>query len=818
MPKLTPPLDSSLPMVRHALWWAECGWRVFPVCWPAMPPHEHSKQPCTKDLGKGPLIKWSDASTDADTIREWWSRWPDANIGGRPPEGQFVVDIDGPVSVEFPPTWENTTAKGRHLVYQQCDPPVEQTNPSNAYWPNVDTRTSDKGYVVLPPSKHVRGVRYAVRYGVEPVVFPADMVPERATKPAVRRKTAVSPVVRLLTLPRDSEELGDDAMAKVAGWVARVVPDVEHFDALLGAINQGLAAPLDGTALAKKRGIWEKHQQHLAELRSASVDDEARGWLFAREPTGYDTPIENRDGTVEYMAVTDFSLKATGVIVSSNYSRRVFIVDCYLADGTVITGQKIDTDTMCDTARFKKWLARRGMNVYDHRKDPRGGVLGQRLIKLLESQQPTALQSRDYYGWCDETQAFITELGEVTINGLQPFTKVHPEDKLRTDAPSMFRFDADLASARDWLQRVLALQPEVESAKIGAWAMMLLLRGQWQGLLPGLLVQASAGTGKTRYFQLLFKLLGSTNEGESLTLPAMRDKLLGNTSNAVWLDDVALGDREQQLMRGAITSGKVTHKQQGLDGWETVEKTMRASIVVSGEGVDWYRQKALRDRFIEVQFTTDIRTVDADKLLVEDIGRGSGALLVSILSNASRLGELEALREGVTQRDDHARTTLRIGARILDAVLGTGHKWTRILDGWYLGSAQEESKGQSGENVLNVIPTLWTRLGEPKGPGVGALKFPVWYDEVEKTFWINAKNVADQWNQTQRGLNDRLRQLTNPASITRELDACGASESTNKPTKMDANHKRSSAKYRQLPANYTRMALDTLDYEEFEDE
>lgn len=815
MPKLTAPRLNA-PMVDWALWWASRGWAVFPIWAPVEGEHCSCGQ-THRDSGKHPIIKagFQAGTADAAQIRAWWIEHPEANIGATPPVGQFVIDIDGPLEdgLEFPPTQTHTTGKGEHRVYKQNpEQPLDQKQGAGRYWENVDTRTHGKGYIVLPPSRHQSGTRYVLGKSLSPEVFPTELcVVAKPVKKAPKSKAVASEFAALLALPRDSPELGDDAMTKVAGYIARWVPTKDDFDALLSVINDSLAEPLHPTALAKKRGIYDKHVESQVKTVERVLDDESQGWLFDREPHGYNTVIENRDGTVDYMAATDFSLVAHGVIVSPGYAKRVFIVDCHLSDGSVILNQKIDTDTMCDTPRLKKWLARRGMNMYDNTKDPRRGVLGQRLIKRLESQDPVTLDSRDHYGWCADTQAFLVEQGEVTAEGLRPFTKVYPDDKLRTDSPAAFQWDADLSSARDWLGRVLGLQPEVEAAKVGAWAMMLLLRGQWRGLLPGLLVQASAGTGKTRFFQLLFKLLGSTNDGESLTVPAMRDKLMGSTSNAVWLDDVHLDDRQQQLMRGALTNGKISHKEQSLDGWVTIEKQMRASIVVSGEGVDWYRQKALRDRFIEASFDKSVRTVDADKLVTEEIGRGSGALLEAVLAEAGRLPELEALREGVSERDDHARTTLRIGARILDAVLGTGHKWTRILDGWYLGEAREHDQGQASENVLKVIPTLWTRMGMPESSGFGSNVMALWFDPVARTFWVHAQRVADVWNQTQRGLSDRERQLTDAASITRELDACDAGPATNKPTKA-MQGQRTAVKYRQLPAKYSRMALDTIDY------
>src|SRR5262245_12781302 len=70
-------------MLRSALALAEKGLHVFP-CQP------RDKRPATTNGVKA-------ATTDPDTIRQWWQRDPQLNIGiatGKP-SGVFVLDVDG---------------------------------------------------------------------------------------------------------------------------------------------------------------------------------------------------------------------------------------------------------------------------------------------------------------------------------------------------------------------------------------------------------------------------------------------------------------------------------------------------------------------------------------------------------------------------------------------------------------------------------------------------------------------------------------------------------------------------------------------------
>ena len=78
------PPDPDAPMVEWALYYARRGWPVFPC----------------KPRDKSPYIKGglNAATTDEETIRDWWQRWPRAMIGvpmgSR--SGVWAVDPDPP--------------------------------------------------------------------------------------------------------------------------------------------------------------------------------------------------------------------------------------------------------------------------------------------------------------------------------------------------------------------------------------------------------------------------------------------------------------------------------------------------------------------------------------------------------------------------------------------------------------------------------------------------------------------------------------------------------------------------------------------------
>jgi hypothetical protein len=147
--------EHSCPMLKAALGYAQMGFAVFP-CAPR---------------GKTPLVKrgFKAATRDEAQIHEWWTRWPDSNIGiaTGTASGLLVVDIDsldgakhlGELAEQFgklPRTARVVTGKGYHLYF--CLPASCGRVPNSAE-NGLDIR-GDGGYVIAPPSVHEGGSRY----------------------------------------------------------------------------------------------------------------------------------------------------------------------------------------------------------------------------------------------------------------------------------------------------------------------------------------------------------------------------------------------------------------------------------------------------------------------------------------------------------------------------------------------------------------------------------------------------------------------------------------------------------------------------------
>ena len=132
---------------------ATLGFSVFPI----------------KPKGKSPLTQhgYKDASQDAAVIADWWTRWPNANIGIDCGGSHILVlDIDGPEGARSmkelvgdnadPVTRTAKTGKGWHLYFRENGKSYKN---AVKFRDGLDIRTAG-GSVVAPPSVHESGTVY----------------------------------------------------------------------------------------------------------------------------------------------------------------------------------------------------------------------------------------------------------------------------------------------------------------------------------------------------------------------------------------------------------------------------------------------------------------------------------------------------------------------------------------------------------------------------------------------------------------------------------------------------------------------------------
>lgn len=209
--------DTVGRLASAAEWYAEQGWKVLPChgirddsrCTCGQPHAE------PKDVGKHPRISgWNtEATSDVETVRRWWTEQPEGNIGVFcRPSGFLVIDIDprsgGPDSFEkfeqlvegaLPPTVEAITGeynvggrvqRGRHLFYT-CSPEEALVgNLLKSGLKGIDIKHN--GYVLVAPSRHFSGTTYEWAPGRAPWQIEMAEAPEELLV-ALRKKARRAP-------------------------------------------------------------------------------------------------------------------------------------------------------------------------------------------------------------------------------------------------------------------------------------------------------------------------------------------------------------------------------------------------------------------------------------------------------------------------------------------------------------------------------------------------------------------------------------------------------------------------------------------------
>ncbi|MDQ3541816.1 MAG: bifunctional DNA primase/polymerase, partial [Chloroflexota bacterium] len=162
--------------LQFARWYARRGIHVFP-CHTIEEGKCTCRNPSCTSPGKHPIGNIvphgvTEATTDPQTIDQWWALFPDANLGLATGfrSGINVVDIDPDKGGED--SWENLerlhepvddtwwveTGSGGYHIYFSADDTVR--NSASLLGPGIDVR-GEGGYVIAPPSRHATGGAYA---------------------------------------------------------------------------------------------------------------------------------------------------------------------------------------------------------------------------------------------------------------------------------------------------------------------------------------------------------------------------------------------------------------------------------------------------------------------------------------------------------------------------------------------------------------------------------------------------------------------------------------------------------------------------------
>jgi hypothetical protein len=227
--------------LNFALRYARDGLRVLPL-WPALPfgPGNFTcgcgrRSRCTQP-GKHPLSPLAphgskDATLDDKVIADWFTAWPNANLGIATGDGLVVLDIDprhggdralAELEAEhgkLPPTWRVTTGGGGTHIYFYAPAGTSIKNSAGKLGSGIDVRAQG-GFVVAPPSLHISGGTYFWEHEEVLASMPSWLV---ATLTEPKSSALKTPVETWRAMTRDGVREGrrNDAAARLSGYLLR---------------------------------------------------------------------------------------------------------------------------------------------------------------------------------------------------------------------------------------------------------------------------------------------------------------------------------------------------------------------------------------------------------------------------------------------------------------------------------------------------------------------------------------------------------------------------------------------------------------------
>lgn len=251
-------------MLNHAIKYLKLGLSVIPL---------HPR-------GKEPLIPWAEYQkriADEAELKEWFRKWPNANLGlvTGGVSGVVVIDLDGPeglfqaLKLGLSSSVVSMTGNGKHLWYKH--PGGVLTNAVRIL-PGVDIR-AEGGYVVAPPSIHESGRRYRfltpfVSSGALPL-FPDNLIAkETITKSGVTVKTEFKPKLDIAKLLEDMKDGNiDDTLFTVCSRLRGDGYSMSDARILLLPHAERVGAE-DGHLDEKIKHVWESYEPRAVKVRT----------------------------------------------------------------------------------------------------------------------------------------------------------------------------------------------------------------------------------------------------------------------------------------------------------------------------------------------------------------------------------------------------------------------------------------------------------------------------------------------------------------------------------------------------------------------
>ncbi len=245
--------DYQKRVLECALGYRQLGWKVLPLHTIISGRCSCGRASCGSP-GKHPATVngLKDATTDEETIREWFTGGRSYNIGiatGRE-SGLVVLDIDpkngGSESIgqyRVPRTLDVITGSGGRHYYFAYPKSKEIRNSAGKLGAGLDVR-GEGGYVVAPPSLHISGSEY--KWAVDPRAMKPTECPAWIPGQARYDREPANTGIQKCTNPGNEEipeGCRNDKLASIAGAMRRQGCNEQDIYAAMIHINQTRCKP-----------------------------------------------------------------------------------------------------------------------------------------------------------------------------------------------------------------------------------------------------------------------------------------------------------------------------------------------------------------------------------------------------------------------------------------------------------------------------------------------------------------------------------------------------------------------------------------------
>lgn len=232
-----------------ALSYAERGWFVFPIR--AGTKGSDRQGNSTHLLADG----HTGASNNPDTVREWWTRWPTANIGLHlAASGLLAVDIDAykpdcgwnafSQGCEIPQTLVQRSARGgRHLIFAADT----EARFAGQLCPGVEIK--HRGYILVEPSDFEGGL-YHFETDDEPATVPGWVTRKRSPVEREPLQPETAPSMTSIVRPRPTARTSSAEVEELLSWIEPDDGGYQSWVEVLQALHDHFGGSGEGLELA----------------------------------------------------------------------------------------------------------------------------------------------------------------------------------------------------------------------------------------------------------------------------------------------------------------------------------------------------------------------------------------------------------------------------------------------------------------------------------------------------------------------------------------------------------------------------------------